>query len=232
MSNIVLVPGAFHGGWCWRDVALRLRADDHAVYPLSLTGLGERAHLIGPDVNLDTHIADIVNTIEAEELDDVVLVAHSYGGMPMAGAADRLSERLATLVFFDAFTPEDGDSAMTARSATSGFIPLPEPKDGFSVPCPPAEIFGLTGELAAWADRRLTPHPLATMTQAVSLSGAWRDVANKTFIRMNYPAPYFDRYYEAHAADPAWTAIRNDGPHNIMMTDPDWFVGVLREHAL
>jgi pimeloyl-ACP methyl ester carboxylesterase len=232
MSNIVLVPGAFHGAWCWRAVVERLRADGHGVYPLTLTGLGERAHLIGAQVNLDTHIADIVNAIEAEELDDVVLVAHSYGGMPMTGAADRLSGRLRALVFLDAFTPENGDSAVTVRSAVPGFIPLPEPEDGFSNPCPPAEIFGLTGELAGWAERRLSPHPLTTMTQPVRLSGAWRNVAKKVYIRMNYPAPYFDKYYESHAADPAWTAIRHDGPHNIMMTDPDWFVGVLREHAL
>ena len=101
MSTYVLVGGAWIGAWAWQDVARRLRADGHEVYPLTLTGLGDRVHLTSPDVNLETHIADIVNTLISEDLHDVVLVAHSYASVPLTGAADRASERIARLVFVD-----------------------------------------------------------------------------------------------------------------------------------
>ena len=233
MANIVLIHGAFHGGWCWRDVARRLREEGHEVFAPTLTGLGERGHLIGPGVDLDTHIADIVNAIEAEELSDVVLVGHSYGGMPVTGAADRLAGRLSALVFLDAVIPQDGQTAIAARSAEPGYTPLPEPADAYSVPPFDAANFGLTGDLAAWANRRLTPHPLATMTQPIRLSGAWRGVERKIYIRMaSYPAPHFDRCHEMADRDPDWIAIRRDGPHDVMMTEPDWFIGLLTRHAL
>jgi pimeloyl-ACP methyl ester carboxylesterase len=233
MSDIVLIHGAFHGGWCWRDVAARLRGAGHAVFTPTLTGLGERSHLAGPGVDLDTHIADVVNAIEWEELDGVVLVGHSYGGMPVTGAADRLSGRLAALVYLDAMIPEDGQSALAARSADPGYVPLPEPDDGGTVPPYDAAFFGLDGDLARWVDRRLTPHPLATMTQPIRLTGAWRDVKRKVYIRMaDYTSPHFDRRYAEAADDDDWIAIRRDGPHNAMMSDPDWFVGLLEQHAL
>lgn len=232
-DKIVLIHGAFHGGWCWREVANRLRADGHEVLPLTLTGLGERAHLIGPDVDLDTHIADIVGAVEAAELDRFVLVAHSYGGMPAAAAADRLADRISALVLLDSFIPDDGKSALDLRMSDPSVVPHPDPADGFSVPPPNAEVFGLTGDLAVWANRRLTPHPAGSMTQPIRLSGAWLGVPRKVYIRMTgNQAAYFDRSYAIAEADADWVALRRDGPHNAMMTDPDWFVGVLAEHAL
>lgn len=233
MAGIVLIHGAFHGGWCWRKVAKRLRAEGHEVFCPTLTGLGERAHLIGPQVDLETHIADIVNVIEAEEVDHAVLVSHSYGGMPMTGVADRLAERLSALVFLDSYAPQDGDSAISVRSKGAEHLPLHEPEDGYSMPVPSAEAFGLDGELAAWVDRRLTPHPFPSFTQPIHLTGAWRQVPRKVYIRMaSFPASHFDRYYEAAEADPDWIAIRREGPHDIMIAEPGWLVGVLKDHVL
>lgn len=233
MANVVLVHGAFHGGWCWRDVGDRLRKAGHRVFTPTLTGLGERSHLISADVDLDVHIRDIVNVIACEELDDIVLVAHSYGGMPVTGAADQCADRIAAVVYLDAFTPSDGDSALSVREAVPGFIALAAPDDGVRVQSPPAAIFGVTGELEKWVDRRTTPHPYMTMQQPIRLTGAWRNIARKIYIRCrHYPAPYFDTYYEQNSADPAWTTLAGDWPHNIMMTDPDWFVAQLNEHAL
>lgn len=233
MANFVLIHGAFHGGWCWCHVERRLRAEGHEVFCPTLTGLGERAHLLGPEVDLDAHIADIVNLIEGEEIDNAVLVSHSYGGMPATGAADRLADRLSALVYLDAYTPADGDSAMSVRNAQPGHLPLPEPEEGYSMPSPDATAFGLDGEQAAWVDRRLTPHPFATMTQPIRLTGAWRRVPRKVYIRMtNYPGSHFDRYCEAADADPDWVAIRRDGPHDIMIAEPDWLVNVLKENVL
>ena len=233
MANIVLVHGAFHGGWCWRAAADRLSAAGHRVFAPTLTGLGDRSHLMSSDVNLDVHIADVANVIAWEELDDVVLVAHSYGGMPVTGAADRLAERIAALIYLDAFTPDDGQSAMAVRSAVPGFVPLAEPEDGLRVAPPPAKVFGLAGEMHDWVERRMTPHPLPTMTQPIRLTGAWRGVGRKIYVRCRqFPAPYFDAYYQAAADDADWTAMADDWPHNIMMTDPDWFVSLLTTHAL
>ncbi len=233
MANIVLIHGAFHGGWCWRLVASLLRRAGHEVFTPTLTGLGERAHLIGPAVDLDTHISDIVNAIEMEELTDVVLVGHSYGGMPVTGAADRMADRLSALVFLDAVIPKDGQTAIAARSSEPGYTPLPKSMDEILVPPFDAANFGLTGDHATWANRRLTPHPLATMTQSIRLSGAWLGVKRKIYIRMaSYSAPHFDRCHEMADRDPDWIAIRRDGAHNVMITEPDWFIDVLTRHAL
>ncbi len=233
MTDIVLVHGAFHGGWCWRAVAERLTAAGHRVFAPTLTGLGERRHLAGAHVDLDTHILDLVNVIVCEELRDAVVVSHSYGGMPATGAADRLAERLAALVYLDAFTPKDGDSALAVRTAEPGFMALAESADGVSYLPPPAGAFGLEGDLAASAERRLTPHPKATMTQPIRLTGAWAGVGPKLYLRATgYQAPYFDKYFETAAADPDWVAIRRAMAHNVMMTEPDWLVGVLRDHVL
>ena len=106
MATFVLVHGAWHGGWCWRFV--RPLLGGHDVYAPSLTGLGERKHLARADVDLDTHIADVVSLLEMEDLCDVVLVGHSYGGMVITGAADRAPERIGRLVYLDAFVPENG----------------------------------------------------------------------------------------------------------------------------
>src|ERR1700709_2166517 len=108
MATFVLVPGFWLGGWAWRDVTDALRAEGHRVYPVALTGLGERAHLAGPHVNLDTHVADVVNLLRYEDLHDVVLVGHSYGGPGIALVAGTAPERIARLVYVDPAPLADG----------------------------------------------------------------------------------------------------------------------------
>ena len=110
MTTYVLVHGAYHGGWCWKHVANSLRNAGHEVYTPTLTGLGERAHLINPEIGLDTHVQDILGLLEYEDLHDAVLVGHSYGGMVITGVAEKCPERLAQLVFLDAFIPANGQS--------------------------------------------------------------------------------------------------------------------------
>ena len=235
MADIVLIHGAFHGGWCWRDGAARLRAQGHRVFAPSLTGLGDRAHLLSAAVDLDTHIADICGVIEAEELSDVVLVAHSYGGMPVTGAADRLAGRIGALVYLDAFTPSDGESALAIRSAAGGTaaLSIERPAGAIAMDVPDAGVFGLDGAMRAWVQRRMTPHPYATFEQPIRLSGAWLSAPRKIYVRKNrYPAPYFDRTVDRWQADPDWTAVNLDAGHNLMMTDPDWFTALIAEHAL
>ena len=110
MTTFVLVAGAWHGGWCWQRVAQALRQQGHDVYTPSLTGVADRAHLIGPDVTLSTHINDICGIIESYNLTDVVLCGHSYAGLIITGVADQHPDRLRALVYLDALVPEDGQS--------------------------------------------------------------------------------------------------------------------------
>ena len=115
MSAYVLVGGAWLGGWCWQHVARRLREAGHEAYPVTLTGLGERSHLSNPKVNLDTHITDVVKLIEFEDLCDVVLLGHSYAGIVVTGAADRVTERIAQLVYLDSGPAPDGVSFLDTQ---------------------------------------------------------------------------------------------------------------------
>ena len=116
MATIVIVPAAFHGGWRWKEVRVALQAAGHEVYALTLTGLGERSHLASPDIGLDTHIQDVVNVLEYEDLRDVVLVGHSYSGMVLTAVADRAADRLARLIYVDAVLPRDGECMFDACS--------------------------------------------------------------------------------------------------------------------
>ena len=115
LAAYVLVGGAWLGGWCWQPVARRLREAGHEAYPVTPTGLGERSHLSNPEVNLDTHITDVVNLIEFEDLRDVVLLGHSYAGIVVTGAADRVPERIAQLVYLDSGPAPDGVSFLDTQ---------------------------------------------------------------------------------------------------------------------
>lgn len=183
MSNpenapLVLVHGGRHGGWAWRDVAVRLRRLGHAVYTPTLTGLGERAHLLRPDIGLDTHIDDIVGVFDFEDLRDAVLVAHSYGGMPVAGAMERIAERVRSVVWLDAHMPKAGESVfdligperaerMMAMAAADG--------QGWFIPTSDARWWGLTDlDQIAWVNAKITPQPIRTYTDQVGATErAW-----------------------------------------------------------
>ena len=115
--TFVLVHGAWHGGWCWLRVADRLRSNGHKVFTPTLTGLGERSHLLRPDIDIGTHITDVVNVIKWERLTDVVLCGHSYGGFVISGVAEMMAEAIRSIVFLDAFVPRDSD---TPQSLTPG----------------------------------------------------------------------------------------------------------------
>jgi len=134
-KTFVLVHGAWHGGWCWRRVADLLEAKGHKVFAPTLTGLGERSHLLSKDVNLDTHITDIVNVFKWEDLKDVCLVVHSYGGWPGSGALEAIGDCVSSIVWLDAFKPENGQRGLDTASAFSregveAAVARGEPDDG------------------------------------------------------------------------------------------------------
>src|SRR3954471_5708155 len=149
--TFLLVHGAWHGGWCWRKLTPLLRAAGHQVLTPTLTGLGDRAHLLSAEVDLTTHIQDVSAVLEYEDLRDVVLVGHSYAGMVIAGVAEKARARLEQLVYLDAFLPEDG-------KAVKDFAPLnPTRDDGWRVPVPGAPPrFGVTDNRdVLWMEARL-----------------------------------------------------------------------------
>jgi pimeloyl-ACP methyl ester carboxylesterase len=219
-TAFVLVHGAWHGGWCWRRVADRLAAKGHRVYAPSLTGLADRSHLMGERVNLSTHVTDIINLIRWEELRDVVLVGHSYGGMVITGVADKLSERIGALVYLDAYVPESGQSMMDLRPR--------ELPNALTIAPTPAETFRVNERDRAWVDRMCTPHPVAAITERLSLTGAYRAVRRKVYIRAaDYPNPAFQETYQRLKDDAGWVAHLLPCGHDVMIDMPDALAEIL-----
>jgi pimeloyl-ACP methyl ester carboxylesterase len=169
MTTFVLVHGAGHGGWCWAKVAPLLRAAGHAVHAPTLTGVGERAHLRSPDVDLETHIADVLGVLTYEDLSKVILTGHSYGGVVISGVADRAPERVAQLVFLDAIIPGDGDAA--ADVFPQFVFDEVRTVDGVELGLwPDPARYGIVDPAdQAWAGPRLTPHPWRSLTQPLRL---------------------------------------------------------------
>jgi pimeloyl-ACP methyl ester carboxylesterase len=174
MATFILLHGAWHGGWCWRRVATRLRLEGHEVFTPTFTGLSDRAHLLSPLVGLSTHIEDVVNLIDAEGLTDVILVGHSYAGMVVSGVAEQRPESLRVRIHLDAFVPNDGDAAiglLPEKVAEHYYEAVAGPGFGWLIPKRSLEVLGVTAEEdLAWLTPRLTPHPWATYAQIVSLS--------------------------------------------------------------
>jgi pimeloyl-ACP methyl ester carboxylesterase len=175
-STFVLVHGAWHGGWCWKKVAPLLRAAGHDVYTPTLTGLGERAHLATPGTDLETHVADISAVFFYEDLHNVILVGHSYGGMVVGGVAPRVVTRLAGVVYLDAFMPEDGKSL-------ADYAKFEPPQGVWRVPVPERR-WGVTNpEDLAWMEARLTEHPVRALMQPARIESDIAARVPHTYIR-------------------------------------------------
>ena len=173
-KTFVLVHGAWHGGWCWGKVAATLRERGHNVFTPTQTGLGERSHLISKSITLDTFVSDIVNVLKWEDLKDVILVGHSFGGNAVSGTADQVPERIRQVVYLDAVMLENGQSVfgmLPKEIVEARMKAAQESSGGLSIPAPPASAFGIsdTGQ-AAWLQARLTPHPLGTYTSPLKLA--------------------------------------------------------------
>lgn len=168
----VLVHGAWHGGWCWQRISSILRGSGAIVYTPTLSGLGEHKNVLSPAINLDTHISDIVNLMEMEDLHNVILVGHSYAGTVITGVADRIPERLSKLVYLDAILVENGQSALSIQPpSVEEVMKQSAAKDGgLTIPAWPATIFGVKDSAdARWVDARLTGQPFKTFSQPLTL---------------------------------------------------------------
>jgi pimeloyl-ACP methyl ester carboxylesterase len=232
-SPIVLVHGAWGGAWIWRRVLGPLRAAGHEVHAATLTGDGDRAHLRHPDIGLDDHVRDVLALIEAEELQDIVLVGHSYGGMVITGVADALLRqgpgRLRHLVYVDAMVPVPGEGwgdghppdIVQARQAAAR-------AHGNALPPPDPDGFGLSGEDRAWLQRRQVPHPFGMYRVPLPFDGeAWARVP-RTFIDCVEPAyPTIDAMRTRVRAQPGWTVHVLKTGHCPMVSEPDALAALL-----
>lgn len=190
MANFILVHGAWHGGWCWRHVVQALAAAGHRAHAVTLTGLGERMHLMSPAITLETHITDVLDAIEMEEMDDVVLAVHSYAGMIGTAVADRQPQRLRHLVYVDAVVPLPGESWSSTHTAATREARLAAAAGSpdFSIPPPDPAVYGLAGEQHAWCARRQRPHPGHTYQAALDFEPKRVAVVPRTFVSCIQPA--------------------------------------------
>jgi len=234
--SIVLVHGGWEGGWYWRPVADRLRQRGFRVFTPTLTGLGERAHLLSPSVDLTTHIEDVLGVIRCEELSEFILVGHSYGGMVITGVADRVHSSIECLVYLDAFLPRDGQSIMdlatTDRQAQ--LRDLAERRgDGWRIPPIPAAAWGVTDpDEQAWIDRHSGDHPFATMTQPISLQGKHETIARRLYIlATGYDPSPFQPVAAALGDDPGWQVKAVDCHHFLNVSAADDVAGILADAA-
>lgn len=221
----VLVHGAWHGGWCWEAVAQILRSHGHRVFAPTLSGLGERAHLLSPGIDLQVFIQDVVDVFEQNDLSDVILVGHSFGGLSLIGAADRVPQRIRQLVFLDAMVLSDGESAFSglpAEVVAKRTKLALDTSNGLSIPPPSARALGVSDpEQAAFIERHCTPHPFRTFTDPMVVKGAPGGVLPKAYIQCVDPvyAPLQgSRDFVKAQKDWAWDEIATG--HDAMVSAP------------
>ena len=227
--QFVLVHGAWHGAWCWKRVIPLLRAAGHDVHAVTLTGVGERAHLLSAQIRLHTHIDDVLGVVRGEELDRVVLVGHSYGGVVITGVADRLLRDspgvLRHLVYVDGTAPEkSGESwssphkpevvaARIAAARSNGFV---------SIPPPDASAFGLEGDDADWVARRMTPHPFGLYLDPLHFDPSRVAGVARTFVDCNQPAfANIDSMRRRVRSEPGWRVVEIATGHDAMISAPE-----------
>jgi pimeloyl-ACP methyl ester carboxylesterase len=230
MATFLVCHGAWSAAWAWKKVRPLLRAAGHDIFTPTYTGLGERAHHASRSVTLDTHIADVLAVLDCEDLRDVVLLGHSYGGMVATGVADRAPERIARLIYLDAFVPGNGQSLFdllppqeqarrreAARAQGDGWLLPPNP--------PPADT---SPEDVAWVTPRRRWQPIATFTQPIVLQGGNARLARSyIYCTRIGPGDPFGQFARRFRSDPAWTFFEIDASHSPNVTAPEALVRLL-----
>lgn len=221
MTTFLLVHGAWHGGWCWKHVVKKLQDQGHEVHAPTMTGLCERSHLASPAVNLETHIRDITGELKWKDMQDVVLVGHSYGGMVIAGAADREWQRIKAVVCIDGFVPKNGQAAFDMRPPERNQQLLDQARrGGWALPPTPAEHFRVLPENQAWVDGSCTDFPIACFTQPLQMRGGREKISRNMYIRASgYKAPMFDDL-AAVVETSGWEVHYMECGHDTMVDDP------------
>ena len=232
-KTFVFVHGTWHGGWCWRRVADALEHKGHKVYAESLTGLGDRSHLLTRDVNLTTHVNDVVNLVKWEDLKDIVLVGHSSAGFAITQAAEQIGPSIASIVYLDAFVPQPGDNLISLANPGPRKALEEAVARGDLVAKPvPSAAFKVNARDQAWVDAKCTPHPLAAVAEKITAAGAREKIARKTYIRARgFDSPVFDQTLAKMKTMPGWKTYEVPSGHDVMIDMPDRLVEVLLEVA-
>ena len=229
MADFVLVHGAWHGAWCWKKILPGLWSAGHRAFPVTLSGVGERAHIAPQSVTLATHVDDVAGVIEAEELSGAILVGHSYGGIVVTGVAQRLKERLGHLVYLDAVVPRPGESwssghpeetrvaRRVAIAANGGVLPPPDPA-----------VFGLAGADADWVVRRQTPQPGLVYDAPLHFDAARVAALPRTFVSCTSPPlATIDASRARARAEGGWNFVELATGHDPMISMPEALLRVL-----
>lgn len=234
-ATFVLLHGAWHGAWCWKRVSDSLRAAGHTVYTPTLTGLGERSHLLSADITLETCAQDLINVFLWEDLRDVVLVGHSFGGIAASAAADRIPERIRHLVYLDSLLIQDGESPFSvvpAEVAQARRALARQSPGGISIPVPPAAAFGVTdANDVQWLQEKCTPHPVSTYESTLALRNPLGNGLATTYVavRPDYaPLATVRQWVRGHTT---WEYLEIDAGHDAMVTSPGTVTDLLQEIA-
>lgn len=230
-TAFVLVHGAWHGGWCWsRVVSALARKGHYRVHAQSLTGLGDRSHLLRPDLALQTHVQDVVNLAEWENLDSIVLCGHSYGGMVVTGAAEHLRSRLHAIVYLDAFLPHAPNMSlldMSTAESRANREAIAQRNAGLLPPLT-AEAMKVNPADRAWVNGKCTPHPFLTFKQGLPAVEAHERVGRKVYVRATAsPSPVFDRIANERRNRPGWRVIDLPFGHDLMVDAPQQVTDIL-----
>jgi len=224
-ATFVLIHGAWHGGWCWKKVTPLLRSAGHDVYTPTLTGLGERNHLANPDTGLTTHIRDVVAAIEYEDLNDIILAGHSYAGMVISGVAMKSSNRIAKIIYLDAFLPADGKSLIDyVPKSVSRYEEIVKGKgDGWRLPFADAltmEALGVTDvNDVAWMSTRMTDQPFKTFTEKLQIPSEDEITKRGVYILTSDRPPFVSASKKANEKNMKTISIPGAG-HDCMITEP------------
>ena len=222
MATIVVAHGAWSSAWAWQKMRPLLRAAGHDIFTPSYTGLGERAHLASPGIDLDTHIADVLGVLRCEDLRDVVLIGHSYGGMVATGVADRAEGRVAHLIYLDAFAPKDGESLFrlvgpeTEAKMREGAAATGE---GWKVPANPMPP-DTPADYVAWAASRRLPQPIKCFEQSLALSERPLPKRGYIYCKRARPDDVFRQFGDRAKAE-GWSYAEMDASHNPHITCPE-----------
>jgi pimeloyl-ACP methyl ester carboxylesterase len=219
-----------HGGWCYARAAEILRAQGQRVFTPTLTGLGERSHLARGTVNCSTHIQDVLNVIHWERLKDVILCGHSYGGMVVGGVADKIPDRIATIVYLDAVVPENRRSLLDlTRSAEEirDMLDLAADHAGYALPAPSAESLNVNKADRDMVDELSTPHPFASCIERLKLAGAFERVPKKIYILATNWRGRGRPFYERRMSDPGWSTFKIDCGRDVMLDEPQQLAEIL-----
>lgn len=234
MAVFVLVHGAWHGGWCWAMVEDALRERGHRTHAPTLTGLGDRSHLLTSEIDSDLHVLDVVNVLRWAELEDVILVGHSYGGLIVTGVAGQVPERVKALVYLDAFVPEESGVSLFARNNPERMTRFQAEIDSGAAGVQPDlfDAWAEDEEVKDWLRSMCTPQPAKTFSSDVTLTGREVEVAHRYYIlcERNHPSVFWKEHDRVKGRT-GWKSDRIATMHDAMVEKPDELARLLDEFA-